>query len=141
MTITTDVAPPPPTVPGAAMRARRALVDELVADLEAGRIESVAFVVQSGTAWTWPLYDVAITTARRGWSRGLPAARLWLITPERYPLATLGAAASAAAAQRLEPEGITFIGSTYAHVQPHGIVLLDPHDARIAADRVVSTTS
>jgi hypothetical protein len=117
--------------------AHRALVDGLVAELETGRIESVAFVVRSDVSWAWPLYDVAITTARRGWRLGIPAARYWLITPEPQPLATLGAAMSEFAHERLEPEGITFIGSTYAHVR-HGVVLLDPQDERIHADRIVT---
>jgi hypothetical protein len=117
-----------------------ALADGLVAELETGRIESVAFVVRSDVLWPLPLYDIAITTARRGWALGIPAARYWLITPEPQPLATLGAAVSAYAHERLEPEGITFIGSTYAHVQ-RGVVLLDPQDEHIHADRIVSLGS
>jgi hypothetical protein len=106
----------------------RALVNGLVAELETGRIASVAFIVRSDVSWALPLYDVAITTARRGWSLGIPAARYWLITPEPQPLAALGA------------EGITFIGSTYAHVQ-RGVVLLDPQDVHIHADRIVTLGS
>jgi hypothetical protein len=128
MAIEIDIERPP---------AHRVLVDGLVAELETGRIESVAFVVRSDVSWALPLYDVAIATARRGWWLGIPAARYWLITPESRPLATLGAAMSATAYERLEPEGITFIGSAYAHVR-HGVVLLDPQDERIHADRVVS---
>jgi hypothetical protein len=37
----------------------------------------------------------------------------------------------------LEPEGITFIGATYAEVR-HGVVLLDPQGERIEPDRIVS---
>jgi hypothetical protein len=114
-----------------------ALVERLVVDLELGRIRTVAFVVQGEVRWTLPLYRMAITTARRGWSIGLDAPRYWFVTPEPAPLVSLGAAASAAASARLDPEGITFVGSTFADVRP-GVVLLDPQDARIEIDRVVT---
>jgi hypothetical protein len=86
--------------------------------------------------WTLPLYDLAITTARRGWHLGIPAATYWFVTPEPEPLAGFGPAMSIVAHQRLEPEGITFIGSTYADVR-HGVVLLDPQAERIEPDRIV----
>jgi hypothetical protein len=107
----------------------RSIVDHLVAELRTGRIQSVAFVVQEENARTLPLYDLAITTARRGWQLGIPAATYWFVTPEPEPLASLDA--------RLEPEGITFIGATYADVR-HGVVLLDPQAERIEPDRIVS---
>jgi hypothetical protein len=109
----------------------RSTADHLVAELATGGIQSVAFVVPSDVRLTFPLYDAAITTARRGWQRGIPAATYWFVTPEREPPASLGA--------RLEPEGITFIGSTYADVRD-GVVLLDPQDERIEPDRIVSVS-
>ena len=44
---------------------------------------------------------------------------------------------SIAVQERLEPEGITFIGSTYAEVR-EGVVLLNPQAERIEPDRIVS---
>jgi hypothetical protein len=44
---------------------------------------------------------------------------------------------SFAASQRLEPEGIAFIGSTYPDVR-HGLVFLDPQGESIEVDLVVS---
>jgi hypothetical protein len=108
---------------------RRSIMDRLVAELGTGRIGSVAFVVPSDVRWTLPLYELAITTARRGWLLGIPAATYWFVTPEAEPLAGFSPA--------LEPEGITFIGSTYADVR-HGVVLLDPQAECIEADRIVS---
>ncbi|HYH87641.1 MAG TPA: hypothetical protein VEX67_00325 [Solirubrobacteraceae bacterium] len=113
------------------------LADELVAELYLGRIRTVAFVVLGEEASTLPLYRVAIATARRGWAIGIEDPRYWLVTPERVPLANCSAGASAAAAARLEPEGITFIGSTFADIRP-GIVLLDPQDERLRVDRIVT---
>jgi hypothetical protein len=101
------------------------IAQHLIADLRAGRIQSVAFVVPCDSAGTLPLYELAITTARRGWQLGIPAATYWFVTPEPEPPANL------------ESEGITFIGSTYADVR-NGVVLLDPQDERIEPDRIVS---
>jgi hypothetical protein len=113
------------------------LVDRLVSDLAFGRIGSVAFVVPSDVSRTLPLYDAAIATARRGWRIGIDKARYWFVTPEPEPLAGLGTAVSDAASERLEPEGITFIGSTYSDVRA-GVVWLDPQGESIEADVVVS---
>jgi hypothetical protein len=108
---------------------RHPIAEHLVAELETGRIRSVAFVVPSDARSTLPLYEEAIATARRGWQLGIPAATYWFVTPEPEPPASLGG--------QLEPEGITFIGSTYADVR-QGVVLLDPQDERIEPDRIVS---
>jgi hypothetical protein len=100
------------------------IAQDLIAELQTGRIRSVAFVVPFESARTLPLYYLAMTTTRRGWQLGIPAVTYWFVTPEPEPLANL------------EDEGITFIGSTYAEVQ-HGVVLLDPRDERIEPDRIV----
>ena len=110
--------------------ARSDLVDRLVTDLALGRIRSVAFVVPSDASVTLPLYELAIATARRGWMIGIEDARYWFVTPESEPV-------SVAASERLEPEGIAFIGSTYPDVR-HGVVLLDPEGGSIEVDVVVS---
>jgi sulfide:quinone oxidoreductase len=110
---------------------------DLVADLERGRVHQVAFVVPSGASWTLPLYELAIMTARHGWSIGLDDARYWLITPEPEPLAIFGPVASRAVHELLEPEGITFVGSACPVVE-RGVVLLDARAERIEADRIVS---
>jgi hypothetical protein len=101
------------------------IADHLIADLEAGRIHSVAFVVPSEAQATSPLYELANTTVRRGWQLGIPDATYWFVTPEREPPASLG------------DEGIQFVGSTYAEVRD-GVLLLDPQDERIEPDRIVS---
>ena len=80
---------------------------------------------RADAARTSSLYDLANTTARRGWELGIPAATYWFVTPEREP------------PEGLADEGIEFIGSTYAEVRG-GVVLLDPQDERIEPDRIVS---
>jgi hypothetical protein len=113
------------------------VVDDLTTQLRLGWIRTVAFVVLGEATWTLPLYEVAITTARRGWSAGIADARYWFVTPEPVPLAGLGAAARAAVSAQLELEGITFIGSTFADLRP-GVVLLDPQGEALEVDRVVT---
>ena len=54
---------------------RGVLVGHLVSNLAFGRTRSVAFVVPSDVAWTLPLYDVAIATARRGWKIAIDEVR------------------------------------------------------------------
>ena len=106
------------------------LVDRLVSNLAFGRIRSVAFVVPSDVSCTRALYDVAIATARRGWRLGTGEARYVFVTPEPEPV-------SDAASAGLEPEGITFIGSTYPDVQKR-VVWLDPQGESLEADVIVS---
>jgi len=113
------------------------LVDDLIAELQLGWISTVAFVVRGEARWTLPLYEVAITTARRGWSIGIADARYWFITPEPVPLAGFGPDARGAVSAGLEPEGITFIGSTFADLRSN-VVLLDPQGERLEVDRVVT---
>jgi hypothetical protein len=126
----------PPHRYGAQVRCAR-VVDDLITELGLGRIRRVAFVVLGESAWTLPLYEVAITTARRGWSIGIADARYWFVTSEPVPLAGFGSAARAAVSARLEPEGITFIGSTFADLRPN-VVLLDPQGELLRVDRVVT---
>ena len=94
-------------------------------------------MVRGEARWTLPLYEVAVTTARRGWSIGIADARYWFITPEPVPLAGFGRVARDGVSAKLEPEGITFIGSTFADLSP-GVVLLDPQGELIEVDRVVT---
>ena len=132
--------PAPMTQPlhriGAGARCAR-VVDDLITELRLGRIRSVAFVVRGEARWPLPLYEVAVTTARRGWSIGIADARYWFITSEPVPLAGFGRAARAAVSAKLEPEDITFIGATFADLRP-GVVLLDPQGEVIEVDRVVT---
>jgi sulfide:quinone oxidoreductase len=53
----------------------------MLADLEEGYAQRVAFVVSSDTAWTLPLYELALMTARQAWSMGMD--RIRFIAHER----------------------------------------------------------
>jgi sulfide:quinone oxidoreductase len=118
------------------VEATTAALTRLVSDLDCGDVRRVTFVVPSGASWTLPLYELAIMTARHGWALGIDDMQYWFVTPESDPLAICGARASRAVHAMLEPEGITFIGSTHAEVRA-GAVLLDRGRERIEAERIV----
>jgi sulfide:quinone oxidoreductase len=87
----------------------------LLSDLELGYAKRVAFVVPSTVAWSLPLYELAVMTARDVWSAGI-GAELVFVTPEARPLEAFGPEASAMVEALLAEEGIEFIGSTFADV-------------------------
>jgi sulfide:quinone oxidoreductase len=109
----------------------------LLADLEQGYVKSVAFVVPGEAAWTLPLYEIALMTARHAWNMGMERVRFTLVTPEQSPLAMFGRPASEALGELLAAEGIDFVGSSYPSVG-HGYVVADPGGRRIDADRIIS---
>jgi sulfide:quinone oxidoreductase len=75
-------------------------VSEALAALQPGRRHAIAFAAPAGVAWTLPLYELALMTAKYGRRRGLDLA-IELVTGESEPLASFGAEASAAVARRL----------------------------------------
>ena len=107
----------------------------LLSDLELGFTKRVAFVVPSTVAWSLPLYELAVMTARDVWSAGIDGVELFLVTPEARPLEAFGPEAAAMVEELLGGEGIEFIGSTYADVG-HGFVLAG--DRRIDAGRTIA---
>ena len=76
--------------------------------------------------------------AVRGGDHDRPA-RLGARDPGRQLLVRHAGTEPQASYEGLEPEGITFIGSTYAELRG-GVVLLDPRDEWIEPDRIVGLT-
>ena len=109
----------------------------MLADLEQGYLQRVAFVVPAEATWTLPLYELALMTARQAWSMGMDRVRFTLVTPEDRPLAMFGTPASDALAELLDDHAIDFVGSSYPSVG-RGFVIADPGGRRIDADRVVA---
>lgn len=109
-------ARPEPALPGAIPFAgpRDVLaVGEAIDALDPGRRHSIVFVAAAGTAWTLPLYELALMTAARGRERGLDLA-IELVTREAAPLGIFGAEASAAVARQLEDAGVRLRTGTFA---------------------------
>jgi sulfide:quinone oxidoreductase len=109
----------------------------LLADLEQGYVKSVAFVVPGDAAWTLPLYEIALMTARHAWNMGMERVEFTLVTPEERPLGMFGRPASEAVGEMLAAERIEFIGSAYPSVGRRSVVA-DPSGRRIEADRIIS---
>ena len=77
-----------------------------------GRQHRIAFVAMAGTAWTLPLYELALMTAAHGRRRGLDLA-IELISRESAPLGIFGAEASAAVRRRLTDAGVRIRVGTF----------------------------
>jgi sulfide:quinone oxidoreductase len=113
----------------------RELLSGLLSDLELGYAKRIAFVVPSTVAWSLPLYELAIMTARDVWSAGIEGVEIVFVTPENRPLEAFGPEAAVMIGELLGEEGIEFIGSTRAEVG-HGFVLAG--DRRIGVSRTVA---
>ena len=112
----------------------------MLADLEQGYLQRVAFVVPSEATWTLPLYELALMTARQAWSMGMDRVRFTLVTPEDRPLAMFGTPASEAVGELLDDHAIDFVGSSYPSVG-RGFVIADPGGRRIDANRIIALPS
>ena len=67
-------------------------VRETIEALTPGRPHTIAFVAMAGTAWTLPLYELALMTAEYGRRRGLDLV-IEVISSESAPLGMFGAEA------------------------------------------------
>jgi sulfide:quinone oxidoreductase len=112
-------------------------VHGLVQDVGGGYSRRVAFVVPPGTAWSLPLYELALLTAARAYDCNLTP-ELHLITPEDQPLAVFGIQASQSLVAELRQVGIQLHTGVYAEPAGHGILVLRPGHERIEVDRIVA---
>jgi sulfide:quinone oxidoreductase len=109
----------------------------LLADLEAGYVRRVAFVLPTSTGWSLPLYELALMTARDLMARGTHDVHLSLVTPEQRPLAIFGPQVSAAVSGLLEAAGVEFIGGSYADVR-RGAIRLEPGGRTMEIDKAIA---
>src|SRR3954454_2040577 len=109
----------------------------LVRDVEDGYSHRIAFVVPAGIAWSLPLYELALMTARRAFEMNAEV-ELALITSEESPLAVFGAEASAELRSLLEEAGISVHSGASAEIAGKGTIVLHPGRAVIEADRIVA---
>jgi sulfide:quinone oxidoreductase len=112
-------------------------IEELLADIEAGRVHHVAFAVPTGAVWSLPAYELALMTAAWVAERNVPDVGLTVVTPEASPLQLFGAAASDAVAALLERRGIALHTGAYAAEARTGELLLVGEEI-IPVDRVVA---
>ncbi len=113
----------PGAIPFAGPRDVLAVADAIDA-LTPGRPHSIAFVAGAGTAWTLPLYELALMTAGEGRRRGL-GLTIELVTRESAPLGIFGAEASAAVVRRLADAGVRLRTATFAEEFADGKLWLE----------------
>jgi sulfide:quinone oxidoreductase len=109
--------------------------------LHAGAPLRVAFVASAETAWTLPIYELALMTAR--WARGAGLAlEPWLVTHEPRALAVFGEQASSSVAGLLDEAGVRLWTGAFAEVVEDGRLWMSmegglPVDLAIALPRPV----
>jgi sulfide:quinone oxidoreductase len=112
-------------------------VRELVWELDQGRIRGVVFAAPRGTAWTLPLYELALLTAAHIGDSGEAGVELTIVTPEAEPLAVFGPAAAAHIRDLCSDRGIRLRAGQTALAFDNGRVELDGGES-IEADRVIA---
>jgi sulfide:quinone oxidoreductase len=113
-------------------------VHGLVRDVETGNARRIGFVVPAGVAWSLPLYELALMTARRAYEMNMDDVELTLVTPEDRPLGVFGAAAASDVEARLERAGITLRCRTVAEIPAKGRMILRPGGEQIECDRIIA---
>ena len=105
-------------------------------ELRDGRLRRVVFAAPLGVAWTLPLYELAVMTARRVEEEGADAS-ITLVTPERQPLEVFGRPGSEAVSTLLADHGVHVIcGALPRAVTRDGLELR--YGGTVAAERVIA---
>lgn len=129
-------AEPRPAIPGALTfrgPADTERVSGVLAQIDAGEIRRLAFVVPAGAVWTLPAYELALMTAARGGRR----VELVLVTPEREPLVLFGPAATETIESLLAEAGIEVHAGAYVDAFVDGALVLAAGET-VAADAVIA---
>ena len=109
----------------------------LIQDIEAGLLDSVAFVAPGRMAWPLPLYELALMTAGRAEDAGAKL-QTTILTSEEHPLAIFGQAVSDGVAALLAAKGIRTIADAYVEIPRAGELVINPGDRRLRVKRVVA---
>lgn len=120
-------ARPRPAVPGAITfrgPADTTLIEQLLAEVEAGALHHIAFAVPAGTLWTLPAYELALMAAAWLAERDIAGAGLAIVSPESSPLHLFGPEASNAVRDLLEQREIAMHMGSYPAEARAGELLL-----------------
>ena len=115
-----------------------ALFGGVVQDVEGGYSKQVAFLIPDGPTWLLPLYELALMTAERASSAGFDDVGLTLVTPEPWPLAGFGRAASDAVAKLLESAGVEVLCAALAQVPDKQHLIVQPQGVELNPDRMIA---
>ena len=81
-------------------------LDQVLAELVAGEVQSVAVAVPRGARWPLPAYELALILA---WTAAGTGARITLLTAEERPLGALGPEATELVTRELDAAGVQVI--------------------------------
>jgi sulfide:quinone oxidoreductase len=109
----------------------------LLEQLASGSVQRLCFVSPLGSAWTLPLYELALLTASHMADAGVIGAELTIVTPEADPLAVFGPAAGRMLRDLLSDRGIGLQTGLQAQRFEHGKLYLDS-DAVIDVEQVIA---
>jgi sulfide:quinone oxidoreductase len=112
-------------------------IRSILEDVEEGRATSIAFVVPAETAWTLPVYELALLTHEHLRGRDVAGVSLTVVTPEGEPLGLFGSRAAARVRELLRDRGIQLHTGCYATGTEPGALTLRP-GGWLEVDRVVT---
>lgn len=112
-------------------------INGLLADIEEGYSRRIAFVVPPGVVWPLPAYELALMTRKQATAMGMDP-EITVVTPEAWPLAVFGRAASVKVAGLLEQAGIDVRAGAHAIVGPGGRIGLEPSGETLRPQRIVA---
>jgi sulfide:quinone oxidoreductase len=115
-------------------------IAKLLEDLDAGRVQRVAFAVPTAVTWALPLYELALMTADHVRARGREDVGLVVVTPEHQPFEAFGDRIATHAWSLLAERGIAVRTDTVPlRAGPGGLVVA--HGAPAQVQRIVSLPS
>jgi sulfide:quinone oxidoreductase len=108
-------------------------LDEIIRQIAAREVTSVAVAVPRGARWSLPAYELALVLA---WSSAGTDAGITLITAEERPLGALGSVASDAVTEELEQANVeTITGVELVDAPKHGAPQLTVADLIIVPEQ------
>ncbi len=109
----------------------------LLADIDAGRLHDLAFVLPEGPTWALPLYELALLTAQRAEQHG-SSLHISLITPEPAPLDVFGGEVGDLLARLLRGAGIALYCGTSADMPSEGRLHLSRDGTELRPQRTIT---
>ena len=116
----------------------RQVYDRVIEDVEDEHARSVAFLVPEGPVYPLAVYELALMVAARARRAGVEGLDLCIVTPEPMPLAAFGGSAGAVVGRLLMEAGIRLYTSARASVPAARRLLVEPHGAELAPDRMIA---
>ena len=109
----------------------------LLDDLDAGRVQRVAFAVPTSVSWALPLYELALMTGEHVRAKRLQDVGLVIVTPEHAPLEAFGPRVASHIWGLLAERGIAMRAHTVSlRAGPGGLVVA--HGDPVQVERIVS---